>query len=188
VRTFYGSTWDEGREPFWNGNLAHPIAFKGGLEWQVAQALSAGYDVAIERAPNGSTNPKPINWLHLSFDGTANVNATFVSHGLLVEPGRTYLLRCQARARTVTTDNGPYLALSMAGEHPATIRSRMLTESGNWQLELQFTMPPDCGWAELAIRRDLCSRLNNKIKGEAWLGNFSLEPGAPIPAEDAGKR
>lgn len=176
AKKYYGRDWDEGRELFWNRNLAQPFIFDGGLEWAIINPTPNGCEIDIDQ---NQVEERKVKGLRLTFDGTANISAQLVRKGLFLEPGQAYTLRCRARTRDITTDNGPYLTLTLGGAHPETIRSQMMVETGSRELTLNFTTHRDCGWAEIAILRDHCTRLNNKIKGEAWFGEFKLETNAP---------
>lgn len=179
AQKFYQRPWDGAAEPFWNGDLALKPKFSGGLEWQISDRLPEGCAVELGTPDPASRAPA----LALRFDGTQNAAFAHVRHGFFVEPGRSYTLRCPARTNQITTDNGLYLAVSLAGEKPQSFRSRVLTESGSGEVSITFAAPAGCGWGELTICRDFSTRFNNKIKGEAWFGPFMLEA-APVARKE----
>jgi len=172
---FYQTAWDERKEPFWNGDFGHPCNFDGGLEWQTPRMGPAGVQWTFgEKFAVGTPRA-----LRVIFDGTKNISFYGIRHGFFVVPGKTYRLGFHVKTLDITTHNGPYVRLSLTGEKPIWKNSPVVTETGEWDQSLEFTAPAGGGWGEINICRDQSTKFNNKIKGEVYYQDFTLEEKTP---------
>lgn len=175
AQKYYEVEWNPDAELFWNGNLERPLAFEGGLEWQIHSRMPEGAQADISGA-----NILQGKWaLRISFAGKANIRFSHVRHALLLEPDTDYILRYQVSAVGITTHNGPYVMLTLHGPNGKQLRDEIIKGTERRQMELPFTTPPDCHWGELFIRRDVSKKLNNKIAGMVTYDNFTIEKVQP---------
>ena len=171
AKVFYKRDWDPEKAPFWNGNLALAPAFKGGLEWRIRDDQPPGARATIGASRAGE--PSSSLWIH--FEGRENVAFAHVRHFFFVAPGKAYRLSYRVNTLDVTTDNGPYVRLTIYGDPPVYQRGSVATGTGNWDLDQQFTAPENARWGEIVICRDRSAKLDNKIKGDVWYSGFALE-------------
>lgn len=171
TQTYYGESWDEKKELFWNGDLRRPLKFPGGLEWRIPDTFPHGSGAAIRAVDAGATSQT----LRLSFSGTHNVTFSHIQHALLLEPGRSYRLSFHVQAKGITTHNGPYLRLSVPGAKPVNQSAPVVTGTGAWDQTLEFKAPDGACRGEIRICRDFSNKFDNKIRGEASFGQFSLQ-------------
>lgn len=171
ARDFYRETWDAKKEAFWNGDLKRELKFPGGLEWVVAEACPPGSAVSIETDSGAPTT----HTLRIAFAGTHNLTFSHVHHDLLLEPGKAYRLSFHVEARGITTHNGPYLSLAIPGATPVNQRSPVVTGTGAWAQELEFTAPEGALLGQIRICRDFSNKFDNKIGGEIRYSHFDLQ-------------
>ena len=179
AKHFYNKKWDEQRDALWNGDFDLPLAFDGGLEWQIPKRLPTGVR-ALVRSVRGS-EPSTSLWIH--FEGKENVAFSHVRHFFFVKPGETYRLSYRVDALEITTDSGPYVKLTALGDQPVRQAGKMVKGTGSWHLEEEFRVPPGCHWAQIAICRDPIRKLHSKIKGDVWYDDFVLEVKSPATSE-----
>ena len=158
-------------ELFWNGDFRFLDVFEGGLEWRISKNLPKASHAAVSTWRGLGQN----NSLWLHFTGEANVTFFHVRHFLFVEPGKTYRLRYHVNALNITTDEGPYVKITVKTDPAVITKGQVIRNSGDWQLEDEFYVPSSAQWAEVAICRDSSSKLGNRIKGDVWFDDFVLE-------------
>lgn len=180
ARKFYNAPWNREEDAFWNGKLGFPAtSFDGGLEWRIDQHMPPGVQAVIS-AHQGAEQSSCL-WIH--FDGKENVAFSHVRHFFFVKPEKMYRLSCWVRAIGITTDNGPYLRLTLYCDPPVRRAGKIVEGTGVWELEEEFVVPPGCRWAEIEIRRDPIMKLDNKIKGDVFYDDFVLEELTPATSE-----
>lgn len=162
---------------FWNGDFRYRGIFDGGLEWRISKYMPESSYAGV--SPWRGIGQNNSLWLH--FGGEANVAFSSVRHSLFVEPGTTYRLKYRVNALNVTTDNGPYVKITVYADKPSVTKGRVIRNSGDWQLEDEFSVPKPAQWAEISICRDPSSKLGNRIKGDVWFDEFTLEVVEPAP-------
>jgi tetratricopeptide (TPR) repeat protein len=171
AQVFYRRDWDPRKTLLWNGDLNLPPAFQGGLEWRIRDDPPPGARATISASKTGE--PSSSLWIH--FEGKENVAFSHVRHFFFVTPGQAYRLSYRVFTLDVTTDNGPYVRLTIYGDPPVQQRGNVVTGTGNWDLEQEFVAPGTAQWAEITICRDRSPKLDNKIKGDVWYDDFVLE-------------
>lgn len=169
AQTFYDSAWEEQAEAFWNRDFSRPILFEGGLEW-VQTPAPEGMSSELSKFDT-VTGARSV---YLSFDGTSNISWSGISHAFFVEPGKSYKISFRVRCRNITTNNGPYVRLTVPAEKTVQERSEPYVGMADERGEITFTVPPESFIAEMRICRDFSRKLNNKIGGEAWFSDFQL--------------
>jgi len=177
IAKFYRLRPEDCRELFWNGHFEKPIAFEGGMEWNIAKTFPEGARATLTSVLDYTMD----HCLKLHFDGKANVSFAHVSHFFFIESGRTYRLKYRVRAKEITTDNGPYVKITVFGDSPRVTKGKIAQGTGTWMMEDVFSAPESARWAGLTICRDRSAKLNNRIQGDAWFDSFVLEPVGSIP-------
>ncbi len=179
VTSFYANSPAEktGQDSmFWNGEFNISPAFVGGLEWQISKNLPSGVQSVF--SSNRGVVPNTCLWIH--FDGKENVSFYHVRHFFFVEPEKKYRLNYDACSLDITTDNGPYVKITVHGETRIVKKGQTITGTGDRKLTEEFEVPAGGQWAEITICRDKSNKLNNRIKGDVWFDSFVLEE---APAE-----
>jgi len=159
------------RGEFWNGHFEFPIVFEGGLEWRIPKSLPPGARAVITSAEG--SKPNKSLWIH--FDGKENTAFSHVRHSFFVEPGKSYRLRYHVRSLGLTTENGPYVKISVYSDPPLAVKGQVVRGTGEWTFEQDFAVPAPAQWAEMSICRDRSLKLDNRIRGDVWFGEFILE-------------
>jgi hypothetical protein len=171
AREFYGAEWDDKGELFWNGRFDRPLRIGGGLEWRIAPQLPTGVLAVV----SSSRGFEPSDCLRIRFHGLENVQFSHVRHLFFVQPGGRYRLRYRVNALDVTTDNGPYVKLTLHSRPPVHQSGQAVTGTGGWELAEDFRVPETGHLAEIRICRDRSPKLDNKIKGDVWYDEFVQE-------------
>ena len=140
----------------------------GGLGWRTHER--DGVTIARDTEnPNTGTYS-----LKVQFPGNGNINFHNIRKYITVEPGGSYRLTFHWRAEGITTRSGPFIHLvAVAGAGNAKTEDKW----GTWdwqQQEIEFTVPDETHFVELSVRRYKTDALDNKIKGQLWLDDFSL--------------
>jgi len=159
------------RGEFWNGHFEFPTVFEGGLEWRIPKSLPPGTGAVITSAEGSKPNKNL--WIH--FDGKENTAFSHVRHSFFVEPGKSYRLQYHVRSLGVTTENGPYVKITVYSDPPLSVKGQVVRGTGEWTFEQDFAVPAPAQWAEMSICRDRSPKLDNRIKGDVWFGEFILE-------------
>ncbi len=163
---------DEKDECFWNGDFKYrDPAFDGGLEWRISKSPPAETRAVISSSRGLRQND--CLWVH--FSGKENIAFSHVRHSLFVEPGKTYSVKYRVSSLDITTDNGPYVRITVFSDKPLVTKGPVVRNTVDWNREETFSVPESAHWAEIAICRDQSSKLNNRIKGDVWFDDFTLE-------------
>jgi tetratricopeptide (TPR) repeat protein len=181
---FYKRPRGEEGDLFWNGRFQHERAFNGGLEWRIPEKTPGDTTVRVAMAPGSGSE----RYLLIRFGGKENTAFSNVRHFFFVEPGATYRLAYHVRANDITTDNGPYVRIIVHGERSVVTKGKVAVGTGDWTFQDDFTVPASAQWAEIAICRDPSTKLNNRIQGDVWYGNFTLETVSAPPGGEEEKR
>lgn len=114
--------------------------------------------------------------LHVRFRGTQNITFNQVSQIVPVDPGREYRLRFAQKSRSLTTDQGVFVALSGYRCQGLSLQSRPVKGTIPWtREELQFRVPEACEAVLLQVRRKESLMFDNKISGDYWLDDVEVE-------------
>lgn len=161
-------------ELFFNGDLHYNIVFEElGLDWAQLGEIPEGVSVNL------------FDSVQVEYHGTHNLSFYHVRHFILPRPGKTYELSWRARAKSITTDEGPCVAVHVFRDDEVVwyhFSDPMIgNASGNYST--QFTMPEEGRFAVVSIRRRPSKKLNNKISGHAEFDDFRLRELAPEEAD-----
>ncbi|MFP5214174.1 MAG: hypothetical protein ACLGPL_12435 [Acidobacteriota bacterium] len=166
----------------WKGMMGYPTRidiFDGGFEQEPLSKAFAWHifkhaDFSIERSSERPIEGKKC--LHLQFRGTRNIDFKEIYQYVPVEPGRTYRLKFAQRTRNLTTDQGIYLEIKGILYPDLYASSKPVNGTMQWRRDqLEFSVPDGCNAIVLGIRRKTSLMLNNKISGDYWIDDISLE-------------
>jgi hypothetical protein len=153
----------------YNPSLDAPLA-GGCLGWRPGQAQGIRVLQGKEGCLQGSC-------VLVHFDGSRNLQADALTQTVVLEPGRTYVLRAMLRVQGITTRSGPRLRVRTL--HCSTSKywlSEDLQGSTGWRpLQVRFQLPEDCALVEVSLHRLCTWRLDSKIKGLLWTDQWMLK-------------
>lgn len=140
----------------------------GGLAWRIHKQDGVTAERSKSRPHSGNQS------LHVKFSGTENVDYQNVRQFIPVEPGAKYKLGFYWAGDNITTRSGPYVAVR---EIPGGNIARTERKWGLWSWEeivLEFQVAEGAEIVELYIARSPTDALDNKIRGDLWLDDFTL--------------
>ncbi len=154
----------------WNGSFELPVQ-DGGFDWRLGKA--DGTDVFIDQDVRRSGRAS----LSAQFDGTSNPEVYLASQIVPVTGGGQYLLMARVSTEALTTRNGIILEVAGQGCRGLAKKTEPVTGSTPWKdLELDFTVPPECKAIKVGIKRERSDRFDNKISGDVWVDSVTLYP------------
>lgn len=158
----------------WNGGFErNPV--NGGFGWRILPAPGAQteLDTSVYRSAPRS--------LRIRFDGTTNVAFQHVSQFVAVEPGRRYRFEAYLRTEGISTDSGVRFWISDPRDsRRLDILTPNIIGTQPWSLEeAEFTTGPETRLVRITLRRDPTRKLDNKLRGQAWIDDVSLTPLEP---------
>ena len=121
----------------------------------------------------------------IDFDGSANLDFTHLHQLVPVEPRTPYAFSAMVRTEEITTDRGICFEIYDA-QKPANLllSTPCRADTGPWErLQLEFATGPSTRLLAVRLRRFRSRKLDNKIKGSAWIDDVSL-----VPSASGGKR
>jgi thioredoxin-like negative regulator of GroEL len=153
----------------WNGGFERDETWGAGFDWRVGR--SAGVEIGV----SSTSSTEGTRSLKMTFDGTRNPDLTTASQVVPVTPGSRYLLSSSIKTTGITTSSGPYLEVrdfldgrryavseSYIGDHPWS------------EVRLTFEASPHAQAIVIKIRREASQKLDNLIKGTAWIDQVDL--------------
>jgi hypothetical protein len=114
--------------------------------------------------------------LHVRFTGSGNVHFRNVSQMLALDPG-SYRLSAHVRTQGITTDKGVGLRV-VQHDSADTVYARTpaVVGTSEWaNVEATFSVSGSHGPLRLEISREPSLRIDNRIKGDAWIDSVRIE-------------
>jgi tetratricopeptide (TPR) repeat protein len=147
----------------------------GGLDWRTYPAAGVEYDFDSTVAHSGARS------LRISFSGLSNISFSQVMQFVPVQPRTHYRLSAYIRTESLTTDSGIRIGVfHPGGAGTPDAFSDNPNRSQPWTLtEVEFTTGPETGVIEIHLLRFPSTRLENKIRGVAWVDDVTLVPAPP---------
>lgn len=174
VDKFYAISSVENSEKdnlLWNGNFQYRDSLlNGGLEWRISKSLPHDTRALVSFSKGLERN----NCLWVHFSGKENVSFSHVRRSFFVEPATTYTLKYHVSSLNITTDNTPYVRVTVFADKPVITKGQVVGSVGAWDCEETFFVPDGAYWAEIAICRDRSNKLSNRIMGDVWFDDFTL--------------
>lgn len=114
--------------------------------------------------------------LHVGFGGTANVHLRNVMQVLPLDPG-VYRVSAYVRTRGITTDKGVGLrVVQHSSADTVCARTPAVTGTSDWaEVTTTFPVSRGQGLLRLEVSREPSLRIDNRIKGDAWIDSVHLE-------------
>jgi len=131
-----------------------------------------GFDISTDNTVSitGKNSAK------IRFDGTANVRGSILGQIVPVEAGKRYGLKARLKTKDITTTNGVLVEIREYKCSKLRVRSDALTGTHNWkEIMLKFDVPDNCDAIWVSLRRDMSSKLLNRVSGDAWIDDVKLE-------------
>lgn len=153
-----------------NGDFECPPA-GGPFDWRIAPV--AGAEASIE-AGEGYAG---LHALKLRFLGEENLDYRHVTQKAVLPAGR-WRLEAWVRSEELSTNEGLRLrAVDAANPDRLDAVSEAVTGSTKWRkLAVDFAVPSGSRLVEIQIVRRASLKLDNKIRGTAWIDAVRLEP------------
>jgi tetratricopeptide (TPR) repeat protein len=155
----------------WDGGF-ETDALGGGFAWRLRQHPGIQIDFDAQNKHSGARA------LRIRFDGKENFDFSNVSQYVAVEPRMTYHLTGWIRTDDISTDNGMRLLVYDPKDpgKSGRLTSEVVGTEPWTQLELTFTTGPETHLVVLCIRRIPTTKLDNKLRGTAWVDDVTLAP------------
>ncbi|MBM3815141.1 MAG: hypothetical protein FJW20_26285 [Acidimicrobiia bacterium] len=119
--------------------------------------------------------------LYISFDGTSNLDWAGPQQNIVVDLPGKYQVSWYMKTAALTTNEG--IRLRVFDAHlPARLdrSTEPVTGSTQWtHYSLRFTVNHGTQAVVLQFRRNSSAKLDNRIKGEAWIDDVRIEPVPP---------
>jgi len=152
-----------------NGDLEGEI-LNGGLDWRVQPLESVIVSVDTLTYFDGTRS------LRIEFQGKHNVDYRHIWQYVLVTPNTRYRFTGYLRTQGITTDSGLRFQIYDAYDpsHLYLSSEPMIGTSGWAPVHLEFATGPETGLLVVRIGRPSSQKLDNLIKGVAWIDRTSL--------------
>jgi tetratricopeptide (TPR) repeat protein len=160
-----------GNSLVYNGGFERDIA-DGGFGWRLTETLGVDFDYDPDEKHSGSRSGR------LTFDGSKNLSYVGLSQFVLVAPGTRYRFQGFLRTDQISTESGIRFEI-LDPKNPKDLDVFTTNETGTipWTMEqAEFTTGPQTHMIAVRVARKPSERLDNKIRGSAWLDDVSLAP------------
>jgi hypothetical protein len=160
---------DSGRTNLiWNGSFENEV-MRGGLGWRYSETPDYGLWIERENCRQG------MQCLRLTFNNSDVYFAHLSQIVPLPEPGN-YTLEFHVRSEGLTTDQRPYLSIQAFPETEGfLLRTPMVPPSTPWtRVTLPFKVEPDCRAVQMTLRRNVSTRIDNRLEGSLWLDGVMI--------------
>lgn len=179
-----GTAWrqavasDAGPPPGYTGNsLVYDGGFEkdisgGGFGWRQVDAKGADFDIDTEVKHSGSRSAQ------LTFDGTENLDYRGLFQEVLVSPSTRYRFQGFIHTDQISTESGMRFEI-VDPKDPAHMDILTPNETGSlpWTLEqVDFATGPQTHLIQIRLVRKPSQRLDNQLRGTAWIDDVSLVP------------
>lgn len=155
-----------------NGSFEIPPS-NGGFDWRLVPVEGARVFV-------DSTAHQGSHSLCAMFDGTRNLQFNHVVQYVPVKPNMDYQFSAWLRAKDVTTDSGPRIAIYDAFDpKQLSVETPNLLGTFDWNEQtLRFSTGPATTLLVVQLLRPASQKLDNKLSGTVWLDsvNLSVKP------------
>lgn len=141
------------------------------LDWTIRPVEGATTSRDTSVAARGQTS------LRIAFDGTKNVEFNHATEVVWLKPG-AYRLRGSIRTDELSTDQGIRLRV-FDPKNPALVdaSTNSVEGTGDWRTaECLFQVPPTTAHVMVLVVRRASERIENKIRGTAWIDDVRIAP------------
>src|SRR5690606_16393897 len=164
-----GSDYLQYENMVWNGDFEVPLQ-RGRLDWQLIPGR--GYKLEVVEGQRYQDS----RGLVMTFDGTENVNFAGVRQTVILEPGQDYYYSFFARSEELSTEQGLYLESVDGVTRRSIHNSSQILGTTDWkQYPGSFSTSPDSGYVTVRLRRRPSRRIDNQLKGTAYVDSVSIK-------------
>ena len=169
---------DPGSTPGYTGNsLVYDGGFEqdiadGGFAWRQKDLRGAELDSDADEKHSGARSAR------LTFDGTENMYFAGLFQNVLVSPGTRYRFQGFLHTDRISTESGVRFEI-FDPKDPRELDEFTRNETGSvpWTSEqLDFTAGSRTHLIQIRVARKPSERLDNKLRGTAWIDDVSLIP------------
>ena len=179
-----GAVWRQavsmnpGTSPAYSGNsLIYDGGFErdilgGGFGWQEVDTKGANFDFDTDEKHSGSRSAR------LTFDGTENLSYEGLFQYVLVSPSSHYHFQGYLRTDQLSTESGiRFEIVDPKDPQHLDLLTQNETKTVPWTLEqIDFTTGPRTHLILIRLARKPSERLDNKLRGTAWIDDVAILP------------
>jgi tetratricopeptide (TPR) repeat protein len=160
-----------GNSLVYDGGFENDIS-RGGFGWRQIDAPGADFDFDTDKKHSGSRSAR------LIFDGTQNLSYEGLSQFILVSPGARYRFQGFLSIDQISTESGMrFEIVDSKDQQQLDVVTPNETGTLPWTLEqIDFTTGPHTHLLLIRLVRRPSQRLDNKLRGTAWIDDVSLVP------------
>lgn len=152
----------------YNGSFERTI-IKGCFGWNIGRSTDAYVYMDSEYKITG------LNSLAIYFTGKGNPYFNAASQIISVKPRQEYLFQANIKSEGLTTRNGLFFSISGYNCKGLAESSEVITGTNPWKsIKIPFSVPMECNMIAISLVRAKSNKLNNKIKGTAWIDDIRL--------------
>ena len=159
--------WDGGFESGYSG---------GGFSWtftSLARDVQIGWDRSQKHSGEQS--------MRILFNGRENLRFSDLCHQFVPEGGQHYLLSAWVKTQALSSSEGIRLEIhAFSGAGTVLAESDEIHGTQDWQeLQLRWDAPPDSGFGNVCIARNMSDKPGSDIQGAAWIDDVLMIPFEP---------
>jgi tetratricopeptide (TPR) repeat protein len=158
-----------------NGSLIYDGGFEkdisgGGFGWQQTAAQGVDFDFDSDEKHSGTRSAR------LSFNGSVNMDYGGLFQQILASPNTHYHFQGFLHTDQISTESGiRFEILDPRDERRLDVLTANVTGTMPWTLEqVDFTTGPTTHVVIVRVARRPSERLDNKIRGTAWIDDVSV--------------
>jgi tetratricopeptide (TPR) repeat protein len=160
-----------------NGSLIYDGGFEkgisgGGFGWQQTATHGVDFDFDPEEKHSGTRSAR------LAFDGSVNMDYGGLFQQILASPNTHYHFQGFLHTDQISTESGiRFEILDPKDSRSLDVLTANVTGTMPWTLEqVEFTTGPTTHIVIVRVARRPSERLDNKIRGAAWIDDVSVVP------------
>ena len=152
----------------WNGSFENKI-LNGGFDWRYPEVPDILFQI------DTATRLKHLKSLKVTF-GEVNISTGHLYQIIPVFAPGEYILDFYVKTEGLTTNQRPYFLITgYPDSEGSSARSEQFPEASDWfKISIPFTVAQNCNAVRLSLHRDKSAKLENRIKGSAWLDGFVI--------------
>ena len=152
---------------FDGGFEAEPV--NGGLDWHLDPIPGAAYELDSGTFHGGRQS------LHITFEGTQNVDFQNVKQVIPVTPSTRYEFSGWIKTAAISTDSGIRFVIESDSRSMPKLMLENLVGGHDWTNEsAEIATPADAHFLVVVVRRVPSHKFENQISGSAWIDDVSL--------------
>jgi tetratricopeptide (TPR) repeat protein len=169
-----------------NGSLIYDGGFEkdisgGGFGWQQTATQGVDFDFDTDEKRSGARSAR------LSFDGSVNMDYGDLFQRVLVSPSAHYHFQGFLHTDQISTESGiRFEILDPKDRRDLDVLTPNVTGTEPWTLaQVDFTTAQTTHLVVVRVARRPSERLDNKIRGTAWIDDISMVPAGAAKLSEA---